>query len=222
MKIQAVHKWGGAGTELACADIPCENAVMTHWTARCLFWRTDLSWQRHCHAISNHYLFFFLFSFCKTQEGDASYHHFTPLLLKTWYQSYSLRIKKLFISRRLFWCSGKSAEVLDLFLCEKGRLETITSIRTQLKSNYTQTPNSFQFRKYYQIKITIIHQRFGNIFLWKVNCLYAIKIFRHTSRPVKFCSRRSATPWIQLILSNYSYIIKKVFLTMRKVWYHQS
>jgi len=37
------------------------------------------------------------------------------------------------------------------------------------------------------------------------------------SRAVKFCSRRSATPLIQLILSNYSYIIRKLFLTMRKV-----
>lgn len=112
--------------------------------------------------------------------------------------------------------------MLDLFFYEKGRLETITNIRTQLKSSYSQTLSSFQSRKYYQIKITIIHRRFGNLFLWKGNCLYAIKIFRHTSRAVKFCSRRSATPWIQLILSNYSYSIRKLFLTMRKLWCYQS
>lgn len=89
---------------------------------------------------------------------------------------------------------GKNVEVLDLFLYEKRRLGTITNIRTQLKASYIQTPSSSQSRKYYQIKITIIHHRFGNLFLCKGNCLYAIKIFRHMSRAVKFCSRRSATP----------------------------
>lgn len=111
---------------------------------------------------------------------------------------------------------------MDLFLCEKGRLETITNIRTQLKTSYAQIPSSFQSRKYYQIKITIIHQRFGNLISWEGNCLHAIKIFRHMSRAVKFCSRRSGARWIQLIFSNYSYIIIKLFLTMRKVWYHPS
>lgn len=116
-------------------------------------------------TIYNTFLFFF-FSFCKIQQDDSSYHYSTPLLLKTCSQTrHALQVE----NNRAF---PKQMTLLALRQkCRNARslYEKINNFRYKDSSEIKLFPNtsSFQSSKDYQMKITIIHQKFGNLFCMK-------------------------------------------------------